>query len=65
MPAAVRLVGRLALERRAASLEDVVRLASALTPEMVHELGFDDVVISEYITFMEVMDKADIRFFLQ
>lgn len=29
------------------------------------DLAFDDVIIAEYITFMEVMEKADINFFLQ
>lgn len=43
----------------------------ACGPSMEHfgvskaDLAFDDVVISEYLTFMEVMDKADIRFFIQ
>jgi predicted peroxiredoxin len=29
------------------------------------ELIFDDAIVSEYFTFMEVMTKADIHFFLQ
>lgn len=29
------------------------------------ELIFGDVVLSEYVTFMEIMDKADIQLFLQ
>ncbi len=40
-------------------------------PSMEHfgvkrdELIFDDVIVSEYLTFMEVMGKADIHIFLQ
>jgi predicted peroxiredoxin/TusA-related sulfurtransferase len=40
-------------------------------PSMEHfgvekdELIFDDAIVSEYLTFMEVMDKADIHIFLQ
>jgi predicted peroxiredoxin/TusA-related sulfurtransferase len=40
-------------------------------PSMEHfgvkknELIFDDVIVAEYLTFMEIMDKADIHIFLQ
>jgi predicted peroxiredoxin len=40
-------------------------------PSMEHfgvqkgKLIFDDVVIAEYLTFMEIMKKADIHIFLQ
>jgi predicted peroxiredoxin/TusA-related sulfurtransferase len=40
-------------------------------PSMEHfgvekdDLMFDDVIVSEYLTFLEVMDKADIHIFLQ
>ena len=29
------------------------------------DFAFEGVVIAEYLSFMEVMDRADIRFFLQ
>jgi len=29
------------------------------------ELIFDDVIVAEYLTFLEVMDDADIHIFLQ
>lgn len=29
------------------------------------DLAFDNVIVGEYLTFMEVMNKADIHFFLQ
>lgn len=29
------------------------------------DLLFDDVIIAEYLTFLEIMDNADIKFFLQ
>ena len=29
------------------------------------ELIFDDVIVAEYLTFLEIMDKADINIFLQ
>ena len=40
-------------------------------PSMEHfgvkknKLIFDDVIVAEYLTFMEIMDKADIHIFLQ
>jgi predicted peroxiredoxin/TusA-related sulfurtransferase len=63
--------GHLPAQEKLRQLRDLGARLYVCGPSMEHfgvkksDLAFDDVTVGEYLTFLEVMDKADLRFFLQ
>lgn len=64
-------VGHIPAQDKVRQLKELGARIYVCAPSMDHfgvekgDLIFDDVVLAEYLTFMEVMEKSDIHFFLQ
>lgn len=64
-------IGHVPPQEKLSQLRELGAQFYMCAPSMDHfgvkkdELIFEDVILSEYLTFLEVMKRADIRFFLQ